>query len=79
MTTAPLVLGLPGDLIDQTENVDHTATKAGGLPFLPGRCDAAALPELKCGVCGRLLSLVFQVRGHASWIAQLSMIYLSAR
>ena len=79
MTTAPLVLGLPGDLVDQTENIDHTATKAGGLPFLPARCDAAALPELKCGVCGKLLSLVFQVRGHARRTAQLSVIYVPAR
>ena len=59
-------LGLPGDLMDASEVLDHTVTKAGGLPLYPGLQPPLDGGALHCGVCSAALSLVLQVRGPAA-------------
>ncbi|GBF91672.1 hypothetical protein Rsub_03976 [Raphidocelis subcapitata] len=53
-------LGLAGDLVGAEEQLDYHATKCGGAPRYPGRQPPLAPGDVRCGVCGKPLSLVLQ-------------------
>lgn len=57
-------LAVAGDMIEESEPVDHTCNKAGGKPVFAGSEPPLDSSELVCQVCAKPLSLIVQVRNR---------------
>jgi hypothetical protein len=58
---AQVQLAVAGDLVEDTEGVNHQCTKAGGKPIFPGENPLLSPSELLCSICKQFLSLIVQV------------------
>lgn len=58
-------LGMPGDMVDVKEKLNHHATKCGGMPHYPGHQPPLLAGDLRCSVCSGTLSLILQAYAPA--------------
>lgn len=62
VATGGVLLGMAGDMIDESDNRTHYMTKIGGSPWYPKLGSGPQQKIPTCDICGQDLALVLQVK-----------------